>query len=51
MGGGGEGVGEGRSEGGPVCERLKREGESCLWEQDDPCDSACPSLCFPHSLT
>lgn len=25
--------------------------ESCLWEQDDPCDSACPSLCFPHSLT
>lgn len=41
----------GWSEGGPVCERLKREGESCLWEQDDPCDSACPSLCFPHSLT
>lgn len=29
----------------------ERETESCLWEQDDPFDSACPSLCFPHSLT
>lgn len=27
------------------------ERELRLWEQDDPCDSAGPSLCFPHSLT
>ena len=49
-----------RSEGGPATERRnewgiererERERESRLWEQDDPCDSACPSLCFPHSLT
>lgn len=29
----------------------RKERKSCLWEQDDPCDLACPSLFFPHSLT
>lgn len=41
----------GRLERGWACERSKWEGELCLWEQDDPCDLSCPSLCFPHCLT